>query len=58
MDGSWLIGISDPAAWCSSSCRDACIRQVATPQIIMNYAAFLEEHAYFEVCAFAAVWGG
>jgi hypothetical protein len=23
--------------------------QVATPQIILNYAAFLEEHSYFEV---------
>jgi hypothetical protein len=22
---------------------------VATPQIILNYASFLEEHAYFEV---------
>ncbi len=26
---------------------------MATPQIILNYAAFLEEHSYFEVR-----WGG
>jgi hypothetical protein len=31
-------------------------KQVATPQIILNYASFLEEHSYFEVRACCLLW--